>query len=420
MKSGTETMVHLLIGPSNSGKSHWIEAQRSDNVAFAFQHSAEDLPPPGSVLHYNLLFCAPRRLRQGEDISTWNLLEDPLLETLLNDGHISEATVIVAPLEELNARSARRKFIEPTLDTSSSYNADLWQRILASVDLFAIYQDLFDLLEDSSIPYRVVFNSEKHPGDMAETDRCFAHAALRGTFIPRPDPDWIESVVNQAGAEYQAIRLPAGRQSGVGGHTHTNGPRHQSFDAFREGSLVNGSVLDIGCAMGEMLYCYERFGATRLLGLDVKEHRLAAARTFAQLLHSSVEFRNVDFLSVSDLDPFDDVLALNVLHHVDDVRGFLKKACALTLNRLIIEFPLLSDPKFNRLGEIPAGLDDLPLMGVSSRKIDQTFVFTSAALVRLVDEFGSFSVKFRPSPIAHRRIAIFSRTENGEPVSRAP
>lgn len=402
-------MVHLLIGPSNCGKSTWIERNQPSNVGFAYEYDGETGPPKGTVLHYNLLLRAPHLHGKGHDLREWDLLDDPFLEGLLRRQEIESATVIVAPIAELLARAEARDLIEASLSETAAYNSALWQDILRSVDHFAMFQHLFDLLEDHAIPYKVLYNSQNGPADMVETDRCYVHAALRGSYIPLPDTDRLSRALEVAGGEYQSIRLPQGVLSDAKGFSHTNGPRRQSFDMFRDRSLVDSSVLDIGCAMGDMLYWYERFGATRLLGLDIKEHRLNAAQEFADLLHSKVRFLNVDFLSFDATEPFDDVLALNVLHHVPDIRGFLEKACALTAKRLILEYPLLSDPKFQGLGPVPENLDDMPLIGVSSKRIDQTFVFTTAALERLVADFGSFSLATHPSPIAHRKIAVFTR-----------
>ena len=404
-------MVHLLIGPSNSGKSTWIGHQKPENVGFAFQFRGDQSPPDNCVLHYNLLFLAPRLRSNGDDLREWDILGDPFLDGLLREGKVDRATVIVAPVAELLARADARDCVEASIPDTSGYNSAFWQDVLKSVDHFAMYQNLFDVLEKHEIPYEVLFNSQDGPANMPQTDRCYVHAALRGTYVPVPTESQITRALKDGGAEYQSIRLPKGVFSDTKGFGHTNGPRRQSFDIFRDRSLVDSSVLDIGCAMGDILYWYERFGATRLVGLDIKEHRLNAARKFAGLLHSNVTFLNADFLTFDSPELFDDVLALNVLHHVADIRGFLEKACALTAKRLIIEYPLLSDPKFQRLGAVPADLDDLPLIGVSSKRIDQTFVFTTAALERLVADFGSFSLTTHPSPIADRKIAVFTRND---------
>jgi SAM-dependent methyltransferase len=166
----------------------------------------------------------------------------------------------------------------------------------------------------------------------------------------------------------------------------------------------------VGCALGDILFRAERYGATKLLGIDMNSARLQVGKAIGSALTSSIEFRNDDFLNTQIDDGFDDVVLLNVIHHVSDVRNFLLKAAALAKQRLVVEYPTFHDPKFQSLGGcLPEGLSHLPIMGVSGSKVDQTFVFTSVAIERMVAEAGKFSATVLPSPISGREISIFSR-----------
>ena len=407
--------MHLLIGPSNAGKSTWIERHHTGEVGFAYQFAKKSrfgksgLPAKGSLLHYNLLYLAGTRQKAGKTLEEWDVLDDPFLKSCLKSGRAEKATVIVAPLDQLKTRAAKRTVSENRVEGSDDYQSDVWLAILERVNLFAMYQRLFDALEQYKVPFQVLFNSDDNADDMPATDRCYVHAALRGTYVPVPDDAQIEAACALPEAEYQSVLLPGGRQTS-GQYTHTKGTRRQSFEIFRDGSLTDRSVLDIGCAMGDMLFWYERFGATRMTGVDIREKRLHAARTFGALLQSKAEFIYGNFLERDDIEMHDDVLALNVLHHVSDIRGFLARASELAKKRVIIEYPTLYDKKFLRLGRIPRGLNDYALIGVSTLEVDQTFVFSDAALIRMMSECGNFDVDIRKSPMKRRRIAVFTRT----------
>lgn len=160
---------------------------------------------------------------------------------------------------------------------------------------------------------------------------------------------------------------------------------------------------------GGMLFWYERFGAAKMTGIDIREGRLSTARKFGELLNSKAEFIYGNFLERDDIDTHDDVLALNVLHHVPDIRGFLERSTQLAKKRVIIEYPKLYGRKFLRLGRIPSDLNRYALIGVSTSKFDQTFVFSDAALIRLMSEYGDFNVDIRKSPMKCRRIAVFTK-----------
>jgi 2-polyprenyl-3-methyl-5-hydroxy-6-metoxy-1,4-benzoquinol methylase len=405
-----EYSVKLIIGPSSSGKSTWLQQSNVKNPVFAFQFTGDEMPCASSVLHYNSLFLGPSRKKAGKSLVMWDPLEHDLLRQCFQGEIITDAIVIVSPIDTLLERAAGRKILEVSLDTTTEYPSESWHSILSSVDHFAMYNSVLDILESYRVPYLLLFNGNNSKTGMMEMDRCYLHHALRGNYHETPSRGEIEEAVKNPGAEYQTVRLPGGHSSLGKGYNHTEGSRRQSFDAFRDRTLAGTSVLDIGCAMGDVLFWYERFGATTMTGLDMKESRLQAAEAFGRLFQSNSQFHLGDFLQMDQLYPHDDVLALNVVHHVPNIHGFLEKATSLTKKRLIVEYPTLNDNKFQRLGGVPEGLDDYPLIGVSSMSVDQTFVFTKAALIRMVGEFGDFTNRQVASPIKDRKILIFERS----------
>jgi 2-polyprenyl-3-methyl-5-hydroxy-6-metoxy-1,4-benzoquinol methylase len=76
-------------------------------------------------------------------------------------------------------------------------------------------------------------------------------------------------------------------------------------------------VMDVGCGMGRNPHWYAESGASSVLGVDVDDQSLEAARRNLKV-HSSVR---VEKCSVYDLDPaaqgmFDRVTCIGVLHHL--------------------------------------------------------------------------------------------------------
>lgn len=166
--------------------------------------------------------------------------------------------------------------------------------------------------------------------------------------------------------------------------------------------------------MGDMLFRSERRGATRLVGVELMEKRYNSSVAFTGLLSSAADIKFADFAQEEFDEKFDDVLALNVIHHISDVHGFLMKAAELTKQRLIIEFPTFGDKVFRKLTGIPwwlprSLLSNLPILGVSHSSRDQTFVMTLSAIERILSEAGNFRTERLRSPIKNRELVVFHR-----------
>lgn len=162
-----------------------------------------------------------------------------------------------------------------------------------------------------------------------------------------------------------------------------------------------------------MLYRAERRGAVRLLGLDLKPARVAAGQAIIDACHSKVEIREADFAKDVPTDMFDDVLVLNVLHHVADFTSFLTRAAGLAKDRLIVEYPTLQDPQYLKAAAIgsdaAASLNAQSLIALMALGDGQGFFFTPRAIADLISGIGGFSLAEMPSPLPGRRIAIATR-----------
>ena len=170
--------MHLVIGPSNVGKSTWLKRNKIKNVQYAFQYQREGLPPEDSTLHYNLLLRAPLVFKKQGDVSEFDLLSDSFLKRCFDNDRVSFATVIVAPVAELIERAENRLAVEKHL--SDRYRADIWLPILKSIDHLALYRQLCDLLEDHGVDYEILLNTCLLPNRMTLIERRKLKAALLG------------------------------------------------------------------------------------------------------------------------------------------------------------------------------------------------------------------------------------------------
>ena len=104
--------------------------------------------------------------------------------------------------------------------------------------------------------------------------------------------------------------------------------------------LRGKSVLDIGCNAGFFSLECKRLGAARVVGVDTNQGTdhdfLAQARFAARELSLEVEYREQDYLEIGD-GPFDVVLFLGVLYHLEDPIAGLEKLGELTRQLACVE-----------------------------------------------------------------------------------
>jgi hypothetical protein len=104
---------------------------------------------------------------------------------------------------------------------------------------------------------------------------------------------------------------------------------------------------------------------------------------------------------------------LNVIHHLKEPINVLRNLSLITKEKLIVEFPTFSDPKFRKKAQIyfPWLFNRLPIIGVSSlsdKRTNQTFIFTPSAIKKvLLDHDKLFeTIDIFRSPFKGRQIAI--------------
>lgn len=101
------------------------------------------------------------------------------------------------------------------------------------------------------------------------------------------------------------------------------------------------SVLEIGCATGELIAAVPVRAGARKVGMDISAANIAVARE----RHPDVEFRCGDFRTGA-AETFDAVILSDVLEHVPDDAAFLRDAAAL--GRVVLVNLPLEDNWLNR------------------------------------------------------------------------
>ncbi|MBC8056644.1 MAG: methyltransferase domain-containing protein, partial [Rhizobiales bacterium] len=94
------------------------------------------------------------------------------------------------------------------------------------------------------------------------------------------------------------------------------------------------SVLEIGCATGELIAALPVAAGGRRLGIDISAENIAAARA----RFPAVDFRCGDFRALRH-EHFDAVVMSDVLEHVPDDAGFLRDAARLG-GLVLVNLPL--------------------------------------------------------------------------------
>lgn len=395
----------LLLGPSSVGKSTYLAAQIAagrivaDQVHFAYEFRSEQPPELGSrsVIHYNMFDPFGNDADQiGNSIS-----QSPPLRRIVEQGRPAKAIVCVAPKRLLAKRILGRVGLEPQLrGTFQGYPAKVHFEFINRVDLAALYVRWVDVLAQAGVPVTFISTADRDYRVLPD----LAHAlAVLGDETPL-------SYSEQERAEALAnFSFPYHRVPGFD-VTRDNADRSGTLDAIRP-HLVRGNVLDVGCGLGAFCFALEREGFAPVLGTELNRDRFLAACVMREVSGSMCRFEFRDLLTApAEREPFDNVLMLNVIHHLRDPLVALKRAASLARRILVLEYPTLADPKFR--ATIGGGHVDpeLPLIGVSLLAgQDQTFLFSDAALERILVDNGRLftSIHFLQSPMdASRRIAI--------------
>lgn len=224
---------------------------------------------------------------------------------------------------------------------------------------------------------------------------------------PVPEAE-IRAFLEREDVKYQRIELPYGLAT-------PGAERTQAKDVSFEEGVAGRSVLDIGSFLGAMcLEALER-GAERAVGIELNRERLRQAETIARFKSLAPEYLRADIETWSPEEAFDIVLCLNVLHHLRDPLGVLRKLAICARERLVIEaagfgeHDAAKQTAGNRLltmfrRERRIG-DDEPFAYVgpySPSRMQQSYFFTAAALKNILDGHMRLFQRIEEIPSEHK------------------
>lgn len=115
----------------------------------------------------------------------------------------------------------------------------------------------------------------------------------------------------------------------------------------RIGSVIDfkdKTILDIGCFHGFFVFRAEQAGAKSCKGIDINGDAIAVANQIAWLKGSKTIFEKGDIASLSDINRYDIVLALNMLHHVTNLQEALANIFRLG-STVVLEIPIKQKPE---------------------------------------------------------------------------
>jgi len=139
-------------------------------------------------------------------------------------------------------------------------------------------------------------------------------------------------------------------------------------DRKAEAPLRGLAILDIGCGGGILAESLARFGAD-VTAIDPAKQNIEVARAHAARSHLAIDYRCLSVEALAEAATrFDVVLAMEVIEHVRDLRGFLRHAAALvrpggmlvaaTLNRTLKSYAFAIVGAEYVLGWVPRGTHD--------------------------------------------------------------
>ncbi|MET1058302.1 MAG: methyltransferase domain-containing protein [Nocardioides sp.] len=398
-----------MIGPTCAGKSTYIEKLRKEaatdgqelEVHFGFEvRRGKEVPTgPNDVVHLNLLRGGDRTDDQIHQVAPGARAD--LVQLL---AAAERVVVIAAPRSVLLARAGKREKLEPDHEkyANTNYDGARWEAMLKTVHLAQMYEQIALTLDGSGKPveYLCSNHDEVVPVSRWQFPLLATERAEKLCADGHPAPD-----LDLGSRTYQADY-----REGASGSM-----RSLTLQRALRMPLAGKRVLDIGCAEGAAALSAARMGAD-VTGLEPKPARFRKARKISKALGTPIELHNMILDGYDEPGrSFDVVLALNVIHHVNDPFAFLDRAAHLTRSHLVLEYPGLGDRKFGATvpgKDVPG--DELPLIAVSlPAEQDQTYVYTPASFERyLVEILGVFGKhEIIESPISDRWISVFSKKQ---------
>lgn len=415
-------MMWVISGPTSVGKSTFIKSPRCSEITglssqtpivWAAKHdSLDNFHETNLFYHYNIL----RPLHLKHRIRRMRGAKQPTVDTdtsfnqdlpwndLANREVAKKAIVLVTSKQTIAQRIMQRQTVENSAlirFKKNHYPVEHWLNLLEQADLVAVYRAWCRELQSRSIPYTLVDSGDSNYPIIESDDQL---PSIVNGINSEYTKAQIEEILRKRKFAYHRVELPFG--------LHTRGAdRSETRDLILPDSMMGKTVLDVGSALGYFCFEAEARGAKRVIGVEMKEDRFYDAMLLKKIKGSGVDFLRRDIVLDPLEESFDYVLLLNVIHHLAEPFRVMRQLASIARERLIIEFPTFSDPKFRKTANIedPSLYNGLPLVGVSSvTEAGQTFVFTPKAIRRaLLNHDRLFrKIEILRSPMPGRRIAI--------------
>ena len=354
----------LVIGPTCAGKSTYIEKLRKESAAngqelevhFGFEvRRGKEVPSgPHDVVHANLLKGGGGGRTDDE---VFQVVPGERADFVQLLDAAERIVVLGAPRSVLLARAAEREKVEPDHEkyAAKDYDGERWETVLQTVHLAQKYEQLALTLDGSGKPVEYLCSNHDDlvPVSRWQFPLLATERAEKLCAAGHPAPD-LDLGSNTYQADYR---------EGASGSM-----RSLTLQRALRMPLAGKRLLDIGCAEGAAALSAARMGA-HVTGLEPKPGRFKKARKISKALGTPLELHNMILDGYDEPGgSFDVVLALNVIHHVNDPFAFLDRAAHLTRSHLVLEYPGLGDRKFGATvpgKDVPG--DELPLIGVSRR-----------------------------------------------------
>jgi len=401
--------IHLVAGISSVGKSSFIESKIKKGewnklpliMASELERtSSNKLLNQECIVHYNLFRPYNNQIENLRN----DFVADSVLVELLKHRQRIRTYLLVAHRAEVIKRCLLRTSVEPRLrGVKRSYPQQQIFELLSQLDLNDFYNRWFLLLRKYAINFEIINCEGGKYMPLSSTRKALK--LLSRNHRARYSSKEIDYIIKTNKFEYQKMKVSPKRS--------TRGQDRSGTLEFLDKDLRGKSVLDIGCAYGYFCFEAEKRNAARVVGTELKRHRFIGCNILKEIYGRNSEFLCRDIFEEPLKEKFDLVLFLNVIHHLKEPVRALRIVSKICKEKLIMEFPTLSDKKFR--STLPwwwklmerRGIDfSEPLIGVSLfSKKDQTFLFSKKAIKRiLLDHERLFSrIEFHQSPMSRER-----------------
>ncbi len=183
------------------------------------------------------------------------------------------------------------------------------------------------------------------------------------------------------------------------------------------GTLQGKSVLDVGCNCGGFSFLAKRYGAAKVVGIDVRKSHISQADVLKNALGmSDITFICSDIKSYAehiDEGYFDVVLLMGVMYHFSDPIGEFEAIARIAKQHIVVDSHVhhSTNPQYE---EIPAWtmLCDTDRGEIHDLREEGTLISRSAYLKTESEEQVDYSRQpdaYCPGPHAERNLRIASR-----------